>query len=461
MSAVSLPFSDAAASAASAAKHLTSVAAAGASVGVGSGGCSGGSATAATLFMGGLLELIDYTDKSVVLRAVDPSRLPESKQQWIGRLGGLPNRFLRDPDTSARFFGWVFAKRHKARVSMALVLAQEKLAELADPATMDVTIDELREQEINSAVGALQVETRRDLSLARRIGSGTRGTVYDATMGGSAAVAARSFESSFEGPAAAQAAVADFCGARPASDSMRQRLVLTTHLVRVLRVNGARGTELLLLSELADTDLGAILDRVTSLPFKTCLKWLVQIAEGLALLHGCAPTIVHGRLHPHNVLCFGADPETKLPVDLKLCDWNTTHQDDDDELASRSSNDDWDCDRRRYLSPEGYSGATAASDVYSFGAIMYYFITGEQPWNGMTAAEALRKGIIELLDEKSEAVRKEFPDIVSLCRQCLDPKPEKRPQVWAEVLKTLSDASASASTLVRSISPRKLDEEME
>jgi serine/threonine protein kinase/tetratricopeptide (TPR) repeat protein len=168
---------------------------------------------------------------------------------------------------------------------------------------------------------------------------------------------------------------------------------------------------------------------------------VVQLAHALCYLH--AQKIVHCDIKPSNVL-VSADGHLKV-LDFGLAT----------DVIPRSVID---TTRVRgtpaYVAPEQAAGqpATAASDWYSVGVILFEALTGERPFNGSfvevleakrhrdaPAASAIRQGIPEPLD--------------TLCRDLLARDPAARPtgtQVLDRLQRFWPSASITREPVVRS-----------
>jgi len=102
-------------------------------------------------------------------------------------------------------------------------------------------------------------------------------------------------------------------------------------------------------------------------------RLILQVAEGLAHLHGQTPVVVHGHIKPGNVL-IDADGDAKLGgfgMAKLLDDTRTGLTTSDDPRFSM-----------RYASPEALSGhpADRTMDVYSFGCLVFELLAGKAPF---------------------------------------------------------------------------------
>ncbi len=106
-----------------------------------------------------------------------------------------------------------------------------------------------------------------------------------------------------------------------------------------------------------------------------------------------------------------------------------------------------------YFAPEQYMRASvsAASDVFSFGVILFQAITGQMPYHAKTAQE--------FFDEMAHISPNAFhpryfnprtPEYLdSLVARCLAPNPAERPQNGAELLTIINTAQKPANATVR------------
>jgi serine/threonine protein kinase len=149
------------------------------------------------------------------------------------------------------------------------------------------------------------------------------------------------------------------------------------------------------------------------------IKWinklgnLLRIAVGLINIHGV--DIIHRDLHSGNIFFDG--PHWPYIGDLGISKSATESADNNENYGIIP-----------YMAPEIFQGQkyTKASDIYSFGMIMWEFMTGRRPfWD--------RNHDIELIIDISDGLR---PPIVTnapegyieLMKECWNSDPYKRPQ---------------------------------
>jgi len=174
-------------------------------------------------------------------------------------------------------------------------------------------------------------------------------------------------------------------------------------------------------------------------------QWTVGVLDPIAdALDACHKAgIIHRDLKPQNILI---ESKTDRPV---LVDFGLVKPQINTEL-SQTSNEveltvpDSVLGTPAYLSPEQIDSSLFGSvgphtDVWAFGATLFYCLTGELPFG-------LRGGVLGLCmritQNKAPSVTDKNPQVPKslavLCRRCLDKKAEDRPSI-AEVRQVLDD----------------------
>jgi len=183
----------------------------------------------------------------------------------------------------------------------------------------------------------------------------------------------------------------------------------------------ARGALLLTVERPPGPTLREALEADGRLAVPRAVRIAIQIAEALEQAHALG--LVHGGLHPDNVVLSGADETVSL-----------THFGFDRLLgAPARSGPPVGVDERAYQAPEQASGKTTArSDVYALGALLYEMLAGTPPAH----ARSTRPGPGNL-----RAVRPDVtPSLERLVLQTLRVSPRLRPasvsalcsSLWAE-----------------------------
>jgi len=71
-------------------------------------------------------------------------------------------------------------------------------------------------------------------------------------------------------------------------------------------------------------------------------------------------------------------------------------------------------------------GARSASDIFSFGAILYEMLSGKRAFHGDTAADTMSSILKEEPAELSETNRNVSPALERIVHHCLEKNPESR-----------------------------------
>eukprot|EP00928_Gymnodinium_smaydae_P079183 TRINITY_DN6317_c0_g1_i1.p1 TRINITY_DN6317_c0_g1~~TRINITY_DN6317_c0_g1_i1.p1 ORF type:complete len:629 (+),score=49.95 TRINITY_DN6317_c0_g1_i1:79-1965(+) len=148
---------------------------------------------------------------------------------------------------------------------------------------------------------------------------------------------------------------------------------------------------------------------------------MMDISRALMYLHNQTPAIYHRDLKPENVLI-----EKVKPPRAKVTDFGLSALVKGETVTGRVGT-------RHYMAPEVWEKQSydASADMYSYGCIMWFVLTGSRPPLEDAKAQAI-------------AIRDSFPEpdvFIELCIRCLDADAESRPSVADahEVLSTLAE----------------------
>jgi serine/threonine-protein kinase len=141
-----------------------------------------------------------------------------------------------------------------------------------------------------------------------------------------------------------------------------------------------------------------------------------QVARGLDALH--AARIVHRDVKPSNVLLDGNG-------DAALGDFGLARGDDSTQLT----HDGQLMGTPHYLAPELIEGgrATAASDVYAFGCVLYECLTGTPPFAGLREAEVGYAHLVEPPPDPRTLLPGLPADVAAALLTALSKEPPSRP----------------------------------
>jgi eukaryotic-like serine/threonine-protein kinase len=146
---------------------------------------------------------------------------------------------------------------------------------------------------------------------------------------------------------------------------------------------------------------------------RDCFK---QLATGLAALH--AQGIVHRDIKPSNIMITAEGR-------VVLLDFGLVIEIELDDTIDRKTV----VGTPGYMSPEQMtaSAASAASDWYSVGALLYQALTGMMPFTGQNPLEILQNQMHGELRPAADVVPGTPADLDELCRDLLRPDPSHRP----------------------------------
>ena len=142
------------------------------------------------------------------------------------------------------------------------------------------------------------------------------------------------------------------------------------------------------------------------------LPILRDVAQGLRFLHAATPQVVHGDLKAQNILVDGK-------FRAKVADFGLSQK----KGVGAAGTPFW-------MAPEllsGRSGNTAASDVYSFGIILYEVYSRRVPYEGEDFNETLKQICDPQVNKRPPIPESMPPEVESLMVACTNADPSQRP----------------------------------
>ena len=183
-------------------------------------------------------------------------------------------------------------------------------------------------------------------------------------------------------------------------------------------------------------NLDDLIKRHGALPESRVIHLLKQIAGSLAEAHQLG--VVHRDVKPANIFLTHRGGVYDF---IKLLDFGLVKAVDGREQASLTSTNSM-AGTPMYLSPEGINHPDTVdgrSDLYAFGAVAYYLLTGTTVFDGESVIEICMKHVQEQPQSLSERLGKPISaDLEQIVMQCLAKDPAQRPQTAGEVILELS-----------------------
>lgn len=191
-----------------------------------------------------------------------------------------------------------------------------------------------------------------------------------------------------------------------------------------------------------------------ALPVRKVIEYATQVARGLAAAHDKG--IVHRDLKPENIF-ITKDGRTKI-LDFGLAKLTRPEEiraDPESKTLSAKSEPGFVLGTVGYMSPEQVRGQAAgpASDLFSFGVVLYEALTGHRAFRRDTAADTMSAILKEDPPEMSGLNRAVPPALERVVGHCLEKNPEERFQSARDVafnLEALSQETGSAPSAAHS-----------
>jgi serine/threonine-protein kinase len=184
------------------------------------------------------------------------------------------------------------------------------------------------------------------------------------------------------------------------------------------------------------------------LPLETTLRIGTQIAEALAHAHGRG--VIHRDLKANNVILTAEGRAVVL--DFGLAKRERLEEETFSELSVAPTATGVVMGTPAYLSPEVLRGesATAQSDVWALGVLLYDMASGALPFHGRSMAE-LASAILK--DPPAALPERAHPGLHAIIQRCLAKEQSQRYKLASEVQAALQALQPSSGHVARRVPP--------
>lgn len=218
------------------------------------------------------------------------------------------------------------------------------------------------------------------------------------------------------------------------------RQVSHPNVCRVYDVGEADGMPYISMEYVDGEDLAALLTRIGRLPADKALEIARKICAGVAAAHDKG--VIHRDLKPANIMLDRRG-------NVVIMDFGLAAVADQLKGAEARSG------TPAYMAPEQLRGesATAKSDIYALGLVLYEVFTGRRVYEAGTLAELLRLQESGQITSMSAIAAEIDPAVEKAIRRCLESDPARRPDSALAVSAALPGGDPLAAALAAGETP--------
>jgi hypothetical protein len=216
------------------------------------------------------------------------------------------------------------------------------------------------------------------------------------------------------------------------------RTIAHRNVCRTYDIGDAEGRHFLAMEYVDGEDLASLLRRIGRFPEDKAIEVARQICAGLAAAHERG--VLHRDLKPANIMIDGEGH-------VRITDFGLA--------AIAGSVSDIRAGTPAYMAPEQLAGrdASAKSDVYALGLVLFELFTGKRVFEARTLNELLQLHESRELLSPSSVVRDLNPSIERAILRCLDPDPGGRPSSAMAVSAALPGGNQLAAAIAAGETP--------
>ncbi|HJW13981.1 MAG TPA: protein kinase [Thermoanaerobaculia bacterium] len=218
------------------------------------------------------------------------------------------------------------------------------------------------------------------------------------------------------------------------------RQVAHPNVCRVYDIGEIEGRHFLSMEYVDGEDLASLLRRIGRLPGDKAVEVAREIVAGLAAAHDKG--VLHRDLKPANVMLDGRGR-------ARITDFGLATRIADAEGGAEISG------TPAYMAPEQLAGrgASAQSDLYALGLVLYELFTGRKAFDAASLAEWRRKHAEEPPTAPSTMTPGLDPAVERVILRCLEKDPKARPRSAAAVAAALPGGDPLAAAIAAGETP--------
>lgn len=218
------------------------------------------------------------------------------------------------------------------------------------------------------------------------------------------------------------------------------RQVSHPNVCRVYDIGQAEGMPFISMEYVDGEDLASLLRRIGRVPSDKAIETARKLCAGLAAAHERG--VIHRDLKPQNIMINKRGEVVVMDFGLAAVA---------DQLSGSEARDG----TPAYMAPEQLKGsrASAGSDIYALGLVLYELFTGKKPYEAQSAQQLIDLQESAQLTSMTSIAADIDPAVERAIRRCLDPDPAKRPATALAVSAALPGGDPLAAALAAGETP--------